>query len=317
MISMTKQTLHPDLRSTYLAGKMSAWLFEREWGIKLINKMMGVLKGKNMDSLDCEELYISSRNGGPDIRVRIFRPKNVVGPLPAMLYNHGGGYVACVPEVALGTIADYIKLRPCVIVAPDYRKAITDPFPAGFDDCYDTLLWMRDNAHSLGINSDKFIVAGASAGGGLTAAITLKARDKQDVNIAFQIPIYPMLDHRQITKSVKKNNTPVWNSKTNALAWELYLKNAGKFVPNYASPASNTDYSNLPPTITFIGDLDPFKDEVIDYVNRFKAADIPVKFELFHRAFHSFEEMAPKKELSKKAKKFHHEAFVEYFDKYM
>lgn len=316
-MKVTRQTVHPDLRSSYYTGKILNWFFTKEWGIKLIQLIKSSQKGKNIDSLDCEERYIPSRNGGPDIRVRIFRPENAAGPLPAMLYIHGGGYVSGVPEGSLGTIADYIKLRQCVIVAPDYRKALSEPFPAAFHDCYDTLLWMRDNSASPGITSDKFIIAGASAGGGLAAAVTLKARDTQDAKVAFQIPLYPMLDHRQITESVNGNNAPFWDSKTNVLAWKLYLKNVGETVPPYASPALNHDYSNLPPTITFIGDLDPFRDEVTDYVHRLKSENTPVKFEIFGRGFHGFENCNPQKELAKNATKFHHEAFVEYFDRYV
>ena len=82
------------------------------------------------------------------------------------------------------------------MVAPDYRKALDELYPAALNDCYDTLLWMRDNAESLNIRSEKFAVGGHSAGGGLTAAVTLKVFDTQDVKIAFQMPIYPMIDHR-------------------------------------------------------------------------------------------------------------------------
>lgn len=316
-MKITKHAVHPDLRSGYYFGKLKSWIYARKGGINLVNLMMNTLKGKNVDSLECEERFIPSRNGGPDIRVRIFRPKTDNIPLPAILYNHGGGYVACVPEVALNIIADYIKLRPSVVVAPDYRKAITHPFPAAFDDCYDTLLWMRDNSVSLRINSDKFIIAGASAGGGLTAAISLKARDTQDVKIAFQVPLYPMLDHRQETESIKENNGPYWDSKANALGWRLYLRNIGETVPGYASPALNEVYDDFPPTITFIGELDPFRDEVIEYVDKLKAKNIPVKFEVFAGAFHGFENIKPRTELAKRAKKFHHEAFVDYFDRYL
>ena len=314
---ITKQSVHPDLRSTYHAGKFFTWFFARRWGVKFFNVLVRLLKGKSINTLDCDQLFIPSRNHGPDIRIRLFRPKDVMEPLPAMLYIHGGGYISMVPEVALDIIAEYIKLRPCVVIAPDYRKAISHPFPAGFDDCYDALLWMRDNANELGIKADNYIVAGASAGGGLTAAVTLKARDTKDVKIAFQIPLYPMLDHRQITESSKINGAPVWNSKTNAFAWRLYLNNMRGEIPIYASPALNSNYEKLPPTITFIGDLDPFRDETLDYLNNLKEANIPVKFELFDRAFHAFDILSSKSKPAQRAIQFHRKAFVEFFDQYV
>ena len=111
------------------------------------------------------------------------------------------------------------------MVAPDYRKSLEAPYPAGFNDCYDTLLWMKENAEQLGISTDSFMIAGHSAGGGLTTAVTLKARDTQDVKIAFHIPIYPMMDHRQITASVKNMyKAPMWDTNNTKVGWSLYLK---------------------------------------------------------------------------------------------
>mgnify|MGYP001125490301 CR=1 FL=1 len=124
---------------------------------------------------------------------------------------------------------------------------------------------MKAHAQELGIRDDQIMVGGDSAGGGLAAALTLYARDQQDVAIAFQMPIYPMLDDRMETESAQNNDMPVWNSKSNALAWRLYL--AGLFgtdhVPPYAAPARADRYEDLPPTVTFVGDLEPFRDETI------------------------------------------------------
>ena len=81
-----------------------------------------------------------------------------------------------------------INTRPCVVVAPDYRDLYRTL--AGFNDCYETLLWATNNAEQLGARCDRVMVAGHSAGGGLTAAVTLKARDSGTADIAFQMPIY-------------------------------------------------------------------------------------------------------------------------------
>ena len=107
-----------------------------------------------------------------------------------------------VPEGSAELIKKFIETRPCVVVAPDYRKAKHRPYPGGFQDCYDALIWARDNADSLGC-TDTFIIGGHSAGGGLTAAVALKARDTGDVSLAFQMPFYPMIDEtHQAIRSV-------------------------------------------------------------------------------------------------------------------
>ena len=272
-------------------------------------------KGKNIKNLHCEELYIPGSNGSEKIRVRIFRPKSYEGDLVGMLYNHGGGYMVSIPETKIPLFQKYIQTKPCVIIAPDYCKSIKHPFPAGFNDCYDTLLWMKENATSLGINPSKFIVAGDSAGGGLTAAIAQKAADTGDVNIAFQIPLYPMIDYRQQTESAKNmRSVPVWDSVNNAIGWKYYLKNIEENVPAYASPAINQNYTGFPPTITFVGTIDTFRDETINYVENLKKFNVPVKFQLFKGAFHGFEQF--NSTISKRANQFHLAAFAEYFEKY-
>ena len=313
----TKEMYDKELRSYCLPMKILAYIITRKWGINLLNLIMKKFKGKNIAGLHCEEHFIPSKNSGPDIRIRVFRPNNSDKNLPGLLYNHSGGYMLDVPEGSLNIIEHFISTRPCVVVAPDYRKSMKNPFPDGFNDCYDTLLWMKENAVSLGIKSSKFIVAGHSSGGGLTAAVTLKARDTKDVDIAFQMPIYPMIDHRQNTESAKNmNSVPVWNGKTNAVAWSLYLQNTSGKIPTYASPSLNSDYNNFPPTITFVGELEPFKDETINYVNALKSESIPVKFKLFKGAFHAFEIVGKFTAIGKKANQFQFEAFGKFFDKY-
>jgi acetyl esterase/lipase len=298
--------------------KFLSYIISKRWGVPIVHQLFKFSKGQNIKTLKCEERFIPSKNDGPDIRIRIFRP-NTEETLPAMLYLHGGGYLLGIPEISLDKIKTYIKKRPCVIIAPDYRKGLKEGYPNGFNDCYDTLLWMKENATDLNIRSDKFVVVGHSAGGGLTAAVTLKACDTGEVNIAFQMPIYPMIDHRQNTVSAKAmdKGVPAWNTRNNALGWEVYLQFVKGKVPAYASPALGTNYKHLPPTITFVGEFDPFKDETINYVEALKKENIPVKFELFKGAFHAFEGIAKEANISKRANKFHYDAWAEYYDKYL
>jgi acetyl esterase/lipase len=318
-MKVTKDMLNEDLKDKYWSMKFAAFMLSKVWVVKLMNRSSAG-KGTNIDELHCEEKYIPSQNGDLDIRIRIFKPLNATDKLPGMLYIHGGGYVIGNPETFLGVIKEFIKAKPCVIIAPDYRKALEAPYPAAFNDCYDTLLWLKENAKELGVIEDKFIVCGHSAGGGLTAAVTLKATDTQDVDIAFQMPIYPMIDDRQITQSASNSNAPVWDSKTNNMGWRLYLKglkDKNAEIPAYAAPARATDYSKLPPTITFVGDLEPFRDETIEYVENLKKAGIPVEFELYKGCFHGFDTLASEAEISKVAWRFLLNAYGDFVDKYL
>ena len=312
-----KEMHDPELQSKYRLGRVFASLMTKEWGVQMFNSLSSSLEGADIEGFDNQERFIKMAEGHI-LRVRIFKPKNVQGKLPAMLFIHGGGYFAGLPERALPLYEDFLKRRDIVIIAPAYRLSIDHPYPAGFNDCYETLLWMKENANELGIYNDNYIIAGLSAGGGMTAALALKARDTKEVRIAFQMPIYPMIDYRQNTKSAQKTGTLIWDSQSNKHGWNQYLKGIeGQDIPAYASPAMTKDFSGLPPTITYVGDLEPFMDETINYVENLKAAGVPTKFKLFNGAYHAFNSLSPETVIGKAANKFQVDAFEEYFDLYI
>lgn len=303
-MKVTRDMVNRDLRGRYTVGRIIARSFHTKWFALLVFRFTAaILRGKNIRGLVCREQYIPGRHGGPPIRVRIYRPAAAIGPLPVMLYFHGGGYVHGVPEQFGTIIKGFIETVPCIIIAPDYTKAVESPYPAAFDDCYDTLLWARNHAASIGGRTDGFIVSGHSAGGGLAAAVSLKATETGDARIAFQMPLYPMIDDRQQSISVVGNDAPVWDEAANRLAWSRYLEGVEDVTP-YAAAARCTDYTQLPPTITFVGSLEPFRDETTIYVENLLRADVPVEFEIFEGAFHGFDVLVPEAPISKRANRF-------------
>jgi len=315
-VKVTRDMVDKDLRGRYAAGRMLAAFFHTRRLSPLLLRFIGrAALGKNTRGLVCQQLYVPSRNGGAPIRVRVYRPTAAIGPLPVMLYLHGGGYFHGMPEHFGSIIRDFIKTVPCIILAPDYRKAVQAPYPAAFNDCYDTLLWIRDNAVSIGGRGDRFIVSGHSAGGGLSAAVSLKATDTGDAKLAFQMPIYPMIDDRQNSASAVGNNAPVWDAKANRLAWSRYLDGVTNVTP-YAAPARCTDYTKLPPTITYVGSIEPFRDETKTYVENLRRANVPVEFEVFDGAFHAFDMMVPNAPISKRANRFLLENFRKFVRRY-
>lgn len=278
------------------------------------------MNGRNVEGLACEETFIERTNGEPSIRIRIYKPLKASGkPLPVMLYCHGGGYALGNPEQSDSIMKDFIDKKDCIIVAPDYRKSINAPYPAALDDCYDTLKWIKENTEQLGARSDQIFVVGHSAGGGLTAAVSLLARDKKEVNIAFQMPIYPMIDDKRNLPSAVDNNAPFWNSKLNAFGWDLYLgklKTNGEEIPAYAAPARAENYHDLPPTITYVVDLEPFRDETIAYVDNLNKAGVATKFKIYPGCYHGFDVVIPKAKVSKEAAAFMLNEYSEALDKH-
>lgn len=284
-------------------------------GLRVLHWTMIQSIGKDIDGIDSRTVWIKRSDGNGTIRTRIFRPKDSSpnNPLPIVIYLHGGGFAIGAPEQSFATYKKLLATRDCVIVAPDFRNSLTDPYPAGLHDCYDTLLWAKENAAEIDGRADQIFVAGESGGGGLTVAVTLLARDRGEVNIAFQMPLYPMIDDRQTNRSAVNNNMPVWNSKHNKVAWDLYLRGldeADADIPPYAAPARATDYTGLPPAATFVGDLDPFYDETKAYVANLQAAGIPVQLRVFEGCYHGFDQAVPSADKSKEATQFMLDAFA-------
>lgn len=270
---------------------------------KLLIKLGKRMKRKSVEGYETQEYFIDSRDKGRSIRVIVYKPVNSNKEIPGVLYMHGGGYIMGTPELDHGVMKAFLLKRDCVIVSPDYRKSFDAPFPAAIYDCYDTLKWMIKNHDELGFRKDQLFTAGVSAGGGLTAAINLMARDLGEINIAYQMPLYPMLDDRMTTNSMKNHDGPIWNEALSQYAWDLYLSNS-KETSCYAAPSRAKSLEGLPPLSTFIGSLDPFLDETLDYVKRFKSACGTAECKIVKGAFHGFEVVCPKAKISIQAKTF-------------
>ncbi|MGL4990085.1 MAG: alpha/beta hydrolase [Sarcina sp.] len=272
---------------------------------KRFNKINKLSKSFLKD-INLEKKWIYSKERNKEICIYIYSLNNKKKQkVPGVLWLHGGGYSMGSASQDEDIYRKLIKEEECIIIAPEYTLSTTKPYPEALLDCYDSLLWMKKNVEELGIRENQIIVGGQSAGGGLVAALTLYARDKKEVKIAFQMPLYPMIDDRMITESSKDNNAPVWNSKLNKYAWELYLGDLyKKDVPIYAAPAREENLLGIPPTITFVGDLEPFRDETIKYVENLKKSGIHVDFKIFKGCYHAFNITNPKAQVSKLANEF-------------
>ena len=196
---------------------------------------------------------------------------------------------------------DLVKKFGAVVISPGYRLAHTSPYPAALDDCYAALLYLKEHADDLGVRSDQIMVGGESAGGELCAAVCMMARDRGEVNVALQMPLYPMLDNFD-TDSSRNNHGKVWNTRRNHLGWKLYLRKSWKQeVSPYAAPARQTDYSNLPPAYTFVGDGEPFYCETLTYIENLKKCGIPAKADVYHCNIHAFDMLKPQLEVSQQS----------------
>ena len=238
--------------------------------------------------------------GHHEIGLLILHPlERPEAPAPGVLWIHGGGYQSgSAKDVFVTRALSLVVKFGAVLVAPDYRLSRRHPYPAALHDCYASLKYLKEHAAELNVRPDQIMVGGESAGGGMAAALCMLARDRGEVNIAYQMPLYPMLDDRD-TPSSRDNHAPNWNTKRNRKAWRRYLGAAWgtELVSVYAAPARQTDYRNLPPCYTFVGDIEPFYCETVDYVAHLKEAGVEAEVDVYPDWFHAYDLFFPAKKV--------------------
>ena len=244
------------------------------------------------DDVVREELLISGVVPQPDVRVVIHRPASA-GLKPAYLHVHGGGYVMGTPEFSDDRNRALARFHDCVVLSPAYRLAPETKFPGALDDCYLALDWLHQNAGDFGGDSNRIVIGGESAGGGLAAALTILARDRGDIPVAGQLLTYPMLDDRT-GSTVQPHQFAgefLWTAADNLFGWTSFLPCApgSEHVPSYAAAARNENLAGLPPTFILTGALDLFFDENVAYMKRLVHAGVPTGFRVYPGACHGFD----------------------------
>lgn len=246
------------------------------------------------DRVTRQDVTVPGPPGGPDVVVRIHRPVDLDGPAPCLYSIHGGGYV-------LGdrSMDDLRMDRWCpqlgfVGISVEYRLAPETPFPGPLEDCYAALEWVFDHAGDLGVDPARIGIGGASAGGGLAAALALLARDRGRIRPTFQMLAYPMIDDRQATPS-SRWDVPIWSPEQNTFGWRSYLGDlyGTEAVPYLAAPARAEDLEGLPPALVFVGTLDGFCDEDVSYATRLYQAGVATEMHVYPGAPHGFDGLAP------------------------
>lgn len=248
---------------------------------------------------------------GQQLRVKLYEPsEGTASLLPALLWIHGGGYVLGTPDGEDMICEMFVEGTGCIVISPDYRLAPEHPYPAALEDCYQALQWLASESANLNMDPNRIAIGGASAGGGLTAALALLARDRGGPKLVFQMPLYPMIDDRNNTPSSHEiTDARVWNGANNRAAWAMYLGGgkSGEHLDSeetsyYAAASRAKDLTGLPPAYTCVGQLDPFRDETLQYVARLAQAGVDVEFHLYPGGYHAYEHVAPDAGISRRTK---------------
>ncbi len=242
--------------------------------------------------IEVREEHIPGPPDAPAVRVLVYSPRETARPLPALVWIHGGGYVigsADADELQVKTIVSQVG---CLVVSVDYRLAPEAPFPASVEDCYAALAWLHQHADEHGLAMERVAIGGASAGGGLAAALALLARDRAEYPVSFQLLLVPMLDDRTVTAGDPHPYTGefTWTHARNLFGWSALLGQApgGANVSPYAAPARAESLEGLPATYIATGALDLFLEEDLEYARRLTRAGVPMELHVYPGAFHGF-----------------------------
>jgi acetyl esterase/lipase len=227
-------------------------------------------------------------------------------PGSAALYLHGGGMIFGLEHIGKMydvAVRDYVATSGVPMLVVDYRVAPEHPHPTPVEDCYAALVWIAENAPTLGVDPNRIAVMGDSAGGGLAAGVCLLARDRGGPEIAQQLLIYPMLDDRATTADPQLLPFLTWTYDDNTTGWGALLGDSAgtDAVSAYAAPARADDLTGLPDTYLDVGDLDIFRDEDISYARRLSDAGVPTELHLHPGCPHAFEALAHGADVSQRA----------------
>jgi acetyl esterase/lipase len=252
------------------------------------------------------ERSVPGPEGAPEISLLICQPTAATTAVPALYFIHGGGMIMG-SNRAEGT-TDVLAAAAALgvaVVSVDYRLAPEHPHPAPVEDCYAGLVWTVEHADELGIDPNRVIVSGASAGGGLAAATALLARDRGGPALIGQLLHCPMLDDRNTSFSARQMaGLGIWDIGYNRVGWAALLGDAagGPDVSPYAAPARATDLSGLPPAFIDVGSAETFRDEAVEYASRIWQAGGSAELHVWPGGFHGFSLLAPQAAISQTAK---------------
>jgi acetyl esterase len=254
------------------------------------------------DARDAEIAGLSANMSEPVAEVRDFVLKVPAGPIPARMYLpdaprplpvlayfFGGGWVLGSLETAEPVCRRLANAALCAVVSIAYRRAPEDPFPAAVEDCYAATCWVAEHGEVHGLDATRLAVGGASSGGNLAAAVALLARDRDGPSLAFQLLVYPPLDHRAATPSRREPvERPFFGPEDVAWCWSHYLADPVDGESPSASPLRASDLGGLPPALVMTAEVDPLRDEGELYAARLREAGVSVELGRFDGVMHGF-----------------------------
>ena len=205
----------------------------------------------------------------------------------AVLYAHGGGMVAGSIDIYEPLMRHYVEQTGVPFLAVGYRLAPECGETGLARDLVAGLKWLRANAADLGVDPSQISIMGDSGGGGVAAAACILARDEQ-LPVARQLLVYPMLDDRNVVGDDHLADVALWKYDSHKIVWDAVLggRTGAAGISPYISPARLEDFRGLPPAYIEVGELDIFRDEALEYARKLGRAGVSCEFHMYPGAPH-------------------------------
>jgi acetyl esterase/lipase len=229
---------------------------------------------------------------GGGVTARIYMPKGNTGPLPVIVYYHGGGWVIADINTYDASAKGLAEQVGAVVVSVEYRKGPENKFPAAHNDAFAAYQWVLANAASINADPKRIAVAGESAGGNLACNVSMMARDKGIQAPLYQVLVYPVANNDMNSESYVKYAAA---KPLNKPMMEWIAKN---YLPDMATAADprislvKANLKGLPPTTIIGAEIDPLATEGRLLADRLQAAGVTVNYKLYEGVTHEFFGMA-------------------------
>jgi acetyl esterase/lipase len=230
------------------------------------------------------------------VPVRIYR--GAAAPSPVVIYCHSGAFVMGNLDTDHRQCVQFARQGTCTVVSVGYRLAPEHPYPAGLHDALAVLEWVAQNALELGVDTGRIAVAGSSAGAALAARLAQCAAHGAAPPVVFQLLHQPVLDDRPTPSKAEFVDTPGFDGPAVDQMWRLYV--GDESAPVDAAPGRADELSGMASALITASELDPLRDEAVDYARRLMSAGVATELHVFPGTCHGFDSLLPDWETSQR-----------------
>jgi len=259
-------------------------------------KVLDDVQSAPIDKLPVDEQWITVPASVGDVRVRMLRPPGATGPLPVVVYMHGGGWVLGNAGTHDRLVRELVHGSGAALAFVEYDRSPQARFPVAIEQGYAVAQHITREGARHGLDPTRMAVAGDSVGGCMTAALTLMAEGRGDVCFVHQSLYYPVTDAAMDTASYEQFASGYHlSAKAMEWFWDAYVPDVATRRNAYASPlqASDQQLAGLPPALVIVDECDVLRDEGEAYAGRLRANGIEVTTVRYDGTIHDFMMLNP------------------------